>query len=333
MIAFLIQIHGNFDYAARLLGWIWRPRHSYVIGVNRDVEIPPAFVESLRHLENVILTHDVPVVWSGVSSIAAWLGAMRALLRNGRGWSWFVNITGADIPLKTPEYMADALHGFASNGLHDHVSAFDVTPRYVTFSANPTRGAAEMLAVRRDCRFIVHADAAAHFAETAVSPIIHPELRAGLHCVELAGHDAHYARPLYGFELEMRKAFFRRFPCRCGRGWVILSRATCEWLLAAPEAKEAYAVMQTFFSAEEMYFHTLLYAMPDKAEHINNNNLRFHKGHPETVTDAFLAELQADPSFFARKIEPGAAQAVLDWVESLCPPHPRFSGRNQIGLM
>ncbi len=325
MIAYLLQCHGNYDFVMRLLGWLWRPEHSYIISINRDSDVPGWLYEKLKPLANVQIIHHTPIIWSGASNVATWLAVMQAFLNNGRQWDYFFNITGADIPLKSPEAMVETLTANARSGIQNYVGHFDITPEYIGFTDTPNKGAAEMLSLRADNKFIVHTDAARFFTERDVSPIMKTELRPGLYCAEMPGCGAHYVRPLYPFEIEARKKFFQVYPCRAGRGWVALHRSTCAWLQTNIQASFAYETMKTMFSAEELYFATLLNGTRDIAKtSIKNDNLRFHAGHPETLTDDFLPELQKDPAFFARKIELGAAPQTLEWVDFICPRHPGF---------
>ena len=322
MLAYLIQCHTQFDYVERLVRWLWRPDDTFIISINRESVVPESFRATFAPFPNVKILQNIPIVWSGASIVSANLSAIATALSMPGDWHYFINITGADIPLKSPEQIKDTLKNNAVRGFQNYVAYFDVTPKFIEFTEGEERGAEKMLSNREDNAFQVYRAAAEHFRDRDVSPIMHPDLRTALYCAETPGSGGHYARPLYAQESAMRRRFFDLFPCRCGRVGVVLHRKTCEWLSTAFEPLLAFEVFKSIFSSEEMYFHTLLWGSKelDQSTFVNAN-FRFHSGHPETIVDDMLPDLQKDDAFFARKIELPRAEKILNWIDSFCKPH------------
>lgn len=103
---------GDAERAARLLAALYHPANSYLLHLDREA---PA--EEHRRLADLVSGQAVygrvgnvwivgkpnPVTYRGPTMLSTTLHAMAALLRVGRRWDWFVNLSASDYPLVTPD--------------------------------------------------------------------------------------------------------------------------------------------------------------------------------------------------------------------------------------
>jgi hypothetical protein len=108
-LAYFILVHHKPAQLRRLMRAIWRPQHFYVIHVDRraSAEVRRAARELAREA-NVALLPPSRCYWGGWSLVRTELRAMRRLMAMGE-WSYYVNLSGQDYPLRTQEEIAAAL--------------------------------------------------------------------------------------------------------------------------------------------------------------------------------------------------------------------------------
>ena len=111
--AYLISAStGGAEAAARLLAALYHPANSYLLHLDREA---PA--EEHRRLAELVSGQPVYgrvgnvwivgrpnlVTYRGPTMLSTTLHAMAMLLRLGRRWDWFVNLSAADYPLVTQD--------------------------------------------------------------------------------------------------------------------------------------------------------------------------------------------------------------------------------------
>lgn len=116
--AYLISAStGEAERAARLLGALYHPANSYL--VHLDQEAP---AEEHRRLAELVSGQPVYgrvgnvwivgrpnlVTYRGPTMLSTTLHAMAVLLRLGRPWDWFVNLSASDYPLVTQDDLMEA---------------------------------------------------------------------------------------------------------------------------------------------------------------------------------------------------------------------------------
>ncbi|MEK6372213.1 MAG: beta-1,6-N-acetylglucosaminyltransferase [Acidobacteriota bacterium] len=108
-LAYFILVHHKPAQLRRLMRAIWRPQHVYVIHVDRraSAECRRA-ARDLSRAANVALLPPSRCYWGGWSLVRTELRAMRRLMAMGE-WSYYVNLSGQDFPLRTQEEIAAEL--------------------------------------------------------------------------------------------------------------------------------------------------------------------------------------------------------------------------------
>ncbi|XBJ23679.1 beta-glucuronosyltransferase GlcAT14A-like isoform X2 [Triticum dicoccoides] len=116
--AYLISAStGDAERAARLLAALYHPANSYLLHLDREA---PA--EEHRRLAELVSGQPVYgrvgnvwivgkpnlVTYRGPTMLSTTLHAMAVLLRVGRRWDWFVNLSASDYPLVTQDDLMEA---------------------------------------------------------------------------------------------------------------------------------------------------------------------------------------------------------------------------------
>ncbi|XP_037460765.1 uncharacterized protein LOC119331701 isoform X1 [Triticum dicoccoides] len=116
--AYLISAStGDAERATRLLAALYHPANSYLLHLDRDA---PA--EEHRRLAELVSGQPVYgrvgnvwivgkpnlVTYRGPTMLSTTLHAMAVLLRVGRRWDWFVNLSASDYPLVTQDDLMEA---------------------------------------------------------------------------------------------------------------------------------------------------------------------------------------------------------------------------------
>uniref|UniRef100_A0ACD5VS43 Uncharacterized protein n=1 Tax=Avena sativa TaxID=4498 RepID=A0ACD5VS43_AVESA len=117
-LAYLISAStGGAEAAARLLAALYHPANSYLLHLDREA---PA--EEHRRLAELVSGQPVYgrvgnvwivgkpnlVTYRGPTMLTTTLHAMAMLLRLGRRWDWFVNLSASDYPLVTQDDLMEA---------------------------------------------------------------------------------------------------------------------------------------------------------------------------------------------------------------------------------
>lgn len=125
-LAYLITAHRNAPQLSRLLKAIYDPRDLFIVHV--DARSPEVRATALRFArETGPNVHVVPgrkIIWAGISQTQNQLRLMRHALQWSAGigadaapWDYFINLSGQDYPLRTPNEIRNELasHGADKN--------------------------------------------------------------------------------------------------------------------------------------------------------------------------------------------------------------------------
>jgi hypothetical protein len=103
VIAYLVLVHRYPEQFKRLFKAIYDPRHVYLI--HADANAGSAFEADigafLDDYPNAEMLDSKPAVWGAYSLVDAELRGMAQLLRMGKDWEVFINLSGQDFPLKS----------------------------------------------------------------------------------------------------------------------------------------------------------------------------------------------------------------------------------------
>jgi len=103
MIAYLILMHRYPRQFKRLFKAIYHPDNAYVIHVDkRSGEAMQDDIQKfLSAYPNASILKSEKALWGGYSLVDAELRGMKALLKMNKDWSFFVNLSAQDFPLKS----------------------------------------------------------------------------------------------------------------------------------------------------------------------------------------------------------------------------------------
>ena len=314
----------NPAHAARLVRWMWRRNQTYVVSVDATADVD-AFRAVLPAQDNVRLLHEWPVTWGGMTQVLSLLRGIESCLRTSSAWRWFINVSDSDIPLQSQERIVERLLHEGNHGCRDFVGRSTLrlrAPWYEGFK-QPINLPFEtaLPGLRPDVRFCIHPQVRRWFTSEETSPIYNTMLRLALHTTDSPTDKTLYVRPLYAFEAQLRRQFYSAFEPTFGKVWVVLSRATCEWLLGWNRLPEVLATLAHTFCPDETVLHTALFspAFPGSGW-VKPDNLRWRMGASDFVKDELLPKLKATDSLFARKVRFDASDELFAWLDASLSP-------------
>jgi hypothetical protein len=311
MIAYMIHCHNQFQQAARLLDWIYAPENLYIISIDATATSPVAR-SAFPERPNIVIKDDLPGIWGGASLVAATLQAMRSALTHSGAWRYFINLSGADLPLKSQSEMLDLLDGKWKEGHRSFVTEYG-TRAYRRASVHVDGTISETNEIPfRAVRFSIAGQARSVFQSVKQGPITIARLRPILHVSERFGPKILYIRPLYEEEDRARAEFFRTTPYGVGRQWLIADREFCEIVSRTALGSQVFDLLKSTFIPDECYFQIASRhaGIPNVSR---RDNLRFRLGAPVALNDTFLPALKESPALFARKLIEGNCPGLIEW--------------------
>ncbi|MCI0753144.1 beta-1,6-N-acetylglucosaminyltransferase [Teichococcus vastitatis] len=267
-----------------------------------------------------------PITWGGGSQVTALLQMFIHALTLPQQWSYLINLSGQDVPLKTPEQMAD----FEKRAKIRNTDAF------VNFYGT-MGGVAEQLAIwdgipdsyEDDFEEIflkgrVKAEISRVVRARFFSPDTDPEMR--YYCRHLFECKNNYARKCLRIdkpspaEIERRRDILARYGSHGGRAWYILSRRFVEEFVNSPVARELAAYLDNVFCGDELFIQTWIRTESARLKlNIVDANMRFRTGDPVELSDTLVPELEASSALFARKFDPARQPRLAEWIQQRVP--------------
>lgn len=109
-IAYSILAHRDLQHIERLLRLIYRPQHFYCIHADKkSVGLEKKLRRLVRCLPNVLVaSRSHTVVWGGNGILRATLACLKDLVVHKK-WSYFINLSAQDMPLKTNAQLTQIL--------------------------------------------------------------------------------------------------------------------------------------------------------------------------------------------------------------------------------
>jgi hypothetical protein len=102
-IAYLIMIHNNFPQVKWIINAIYSHEDSFIIHIDKNFDL--TFVEQVKRYvgkrSNVKYLPSRRVLRFGWSMVETELRAIRALISSKDEWSYFINVSGQDYPIKS----------------------------------------------------------------------------------------------------------------------------------------------------------------------------------------------------------------------------------------
>ena len=117
------------------------------------------------------------------------------------------------------------------------------------------------------------------------------------------------------YEKDLLERFFKTYPYRFGRQWIIASRALCEYLIYSDDSRSIFNTLRTTFIPDESFVQSVVAAAPvEKIGGTHRNNFRYFLGEPIYIDDTNFHTVVSSDALFARKLGYSNTQKVVDWV-------------------
>lgn len=107
MIAYLILVHRYPEQFKRMFKAIYHPLNHYLIHIDKTSkkEISEDIQLFLKGYPNADTLKPEKALWGGYSLVNIELRGMAQLLKTGKDWTHFINLSGQDFPLKTQDFI------------------------------------------------------------------------------------------------------------------------------------------------------------------------------------------------------------------------------------
>jgi hypothetical protein len=123
MIAYFLLIHRFPEQFKRLFRAIYVPGNTYLIHVDRNSgpDMAADISAFLKPYQNVEILPARRALWGGYSLVEAELRGMKRLLEMDTQWTYFINLSGQDFPLKSQSHISGFLARHADTQFIRHV--------------------------------------------------------------------------------------------------------------------------------------------------------------------------------------------------------------------
>jgi len=319
--AYQIQCHGHIREVSRLLSWIYHEKDHFFISVDQHFPGDLADLDWALSLPNVFAVPRLPITWGGGNLVASMMSAMTHALRRD-DWDYFINLSAHDLPLANRERLCEVLREHDRNGHRNFVSDFGCVdfdswspaagvPRAQRNIDAPGNSVITLLGGVGD---LISADSDSH---QAFLPVTMPKLRPAFHVTEALDRRALACRTHHEFETNFLQEFYRVHPYHFGRQWIVAGRALCSYLVGSQESMNILNVLTTSFIPDESFVQTVAAGAPaDLIGGTLPNNLRYHYGSPENISDANFNAVLDSGAIFARKLDYANSSKIVLWAEA-----------------
>jgi Core-2/I-Branching enzyme len=188
MIAYFILLHRYPEQFKRMFRAIYVPGNAYLIHVDQSSgqALADDIAAFIREFENTEILPARRALWGGYSLVDAELRGMARLLEMDPNWTYFINLSGQDFPLKSQSYIRGFLKDHVDTQFMRHVDQQSVRPdtmnrvnqifieafqkifrtgisRRFPANAKPYIGTQWKIVSRRFCEFVCHNPVAGRF--------------------------------------------------------------------------------------------------------------------------------------------------------------------------
>jgi hypothetical protein len=161
-LAYVITAHTSPEQMLRLLRAIYTPANTYVLHVDSKAA-PSVHAAAKKYADahaNVSTIRSESIIWGSWRLARAQIRAMKEALRLSDDWSYCLNLTAQDYPLKTHDHIARQLEigppGANYLEVLDFAAASDNPRKRLEYYWVPWRGKMKKLVRRRPPKFNVY---------------------------------------------------------------------------------------------------------------------------------------------------------------------------------
>jgi hypothetical protein len=190
MIAYFLLVHRFPEQFKRMFRAIYAPGNHYLVHVDKSsgLDLAEDIAAFLKPYQGAEILPARRALWGGYSLVEAELRGMARLLEMGKSWTYFINLSGQDFPLKSQAYIRDFLADHIDTQFirhadqlaqrpdtmnrvnHIFIEAFQRIfrtgiPRRFLNDATPYIGTQWKVVSRRFCDFVCHDEKANRFKQ------------------------------------------------------------------------------------------------------------------------------------------------------------------------
>ena len=161
-LAYVITAHRSPGQMLRLLRAVYTPANTYVLHVDAKAE-PSMHVTAKQYAEahpNVTTIRSESIIWGSWRLARAQIRGMKEALRLSDTWSYCLNLTAQDYPLRTQEQIAQQLAAGPAGANYievlDFANASENPRKRLEYYWVPWRGKLKKLFRRRPAKFKVY---------------------------------------------------------------------------------------------------------------------------------------------------------------------------------
>ena len=310
-IAYLIMGHRGFAHMtiSRLIRVLWHPTHLFLIHLDKRTKATAVDDMRTRYATypNVHVMADArrrSIGWGAFSMVDLLLHAIATALAANPHLDFFINLSDADVALRTNREVVGFLSGFKG---HSFVATKFPQADAMRYHAHMHMRRSSWLECDGEGFLIVNQTAGSFFGDE------------GRRCCYARSGPIIYASAQLPVS---RPAPPEGWGFYHGSQWLVLARNAAEWLVRDPAPSALARHMRLTYMADETYVQTALQHSPFR-ESIVNHNLRYidwphgygdpnaywasmggrHISGPMVLTDALFMRAVGSPALFARKID------------------------------
>jgi hypothetical protein len=298
-IFYYVQAHGALDEFRKIFDLYYSERNRYLVLLDAP------WSGSLRGLEerhNVTVRRSSPVVWGGWSLVANLYDAIR--FAQQERCRWFMNLSGACVPLKPQDMLVEALRARPGASLVNHWLMAKPLAQLDGERSGVYR------TVKIGSKTVLNVDTGLAIGAD-FNPAQNLPLRFAAAYHEVWSTKQHDVVPLGAV---FRDAITRLHEARalvCGRQWLMLSMEAASFLVDAELACRLNNALRHVFVPDEAVPQTILYNSPLQPTLCKDNG-RWLGGQAVQIQADDIEPILGSPSFFARKLSPGLTDRFVE---------------------
>lgn len=250
LIAYHILCHDNFEQVARLLESLYSEDDVFLIDIDDGKKPKTDGLGQWVQRDNVHVTRDSNIGWGGSGTLRKTMRGAFKLLELDTKWSYYVVLSGQDLPLKSNSHIKSVLAQGAKEGTN-FIRCFPA--EHVDLDSLEINNKSEKTRMWGD---------RGHTKVYAKPGVINPQVcmyaRTLVDVAEAGEDGAVYVGTVDPLLHKHREAFFNRYPFYTGANWFNLHRDLIEAMVNDAFTYELYAELKTTFIPDEAFFQTYI---------------------------------------------------------------------------
>lgn len=256
MIAYHILCHDNIPQVAALVESLYSEDDVFLIDIDPGKKPRTRALNKWTKLANVHVNVDANVGWGASGILRKTIQGAYKLLDLDQSWSYYINLSGQDLPLKSNTEIKRRLAAGAAKETNFircfkaeciDLDSLDVDNTGIRTVMWGDRGHTRVYA-----------------KPGAINPQVNWHARTFVDVAEAGEDGAVYFGTVDPLLHEYRSSFFKKYPFHIGSNWCNLHRGLLETMRDDPFSKELYNVLKTTSNPDESFFQTYIMNSPFK---------------------------------------------------------------------